>query len=76
MDLILEEVCISAALALVGTIAVVYAVITMLNKEAKEKGLSEKGYDFGSVVEIALTGFVTFFVLIFYELYLKGRRWI
>ena len=74
MDLILEEVCVSAALALVGTIAAISFSISSLNKEAKEKGLSEKGYDFGSVVAGSVVGFFTFFVLIFYELYLKGRR--
>jgi len=76
MDLILEEVCISEGVALVGTIAVVYGGISAFNKEAKEKSLSEKGYSFGSVVAGSLIGFATLFVLIFYELFLKSRRWI
>ena len=74
MDLILEEVCISAGLALVSITVSIYYAISLFNKEAKEKGTSEKGYDFGSVVAGSVIGFFTFFVLIFYELYLKGRR--
>ena len=74
MDLILEEVCISAGLALAGTTVCMYYAVSFFNKEAKEQGTSEKGYDFGSVVAVWVIGFFTFFVMIFYELYLKGRH--
>lgn len=76
MDPILEEVCISAALALVVTIAFLYGAISSFNKEAKEKGLLEKGYNLGSVVAGAVIGFFTLFVLVFYELFWKSRSWI
>lgn len=65
MDPMLKDVCISAALALVGTVAFVYVGISELNKEAKEKGLSEKGYSLGSVVASAVIGFFMLFMLIF-----------
>jgi hypothetical protein len=50
MDLILEEVCVSASLALVGTIALVSISVFIMNKEAKEKGLVENEYNFESSV--------------------------
>ncbi|MBO2010744.1 hypothetical protein [Hymenobacter negativus] len=76
MDLVLKEILISAALALVVTVAFIYGAISSFNKDAKKKGSSEKGYDFRSVVAGSVIGFITLFWLIFYELFWQSRRWI
>jgi hypothetical protein len=73
MESILTDILLTAALALVGTTALVVLGIRVHNQEAKAKGLSEKGYSVGSVVVGFLVGFVTLFALIFYSLFLKGR---
>jgi hypothetical protein len=73
MNFLLVDVCITAASVpvIIGVLA--YIGVSSFTKEAKEKRLTEKGYSFGHVVAGALIGFVTLFVLIFYELFLKSR---
>jgi hypothetical protein len=73
MHSLIVDILVAAAIVLVGTLALICGGIYVHNKEAKEIGLSEKGYSLASVVVGFLIGFVTLFALIFYELNLKGR---
>jgi|GEM_PF-3506060 len=70
----LTEILIAAILALIFSVTGLSMGVYYLNKEAKEKGSSEKGYDFWSVVSGFLIAFVTSFFLIFYELFLKSGK--
>jgi hypothetical protein len=73
MESILTDIIIIAAVALVGAVAAVGLGVHVLNQEAKEKGLSEKGYSVWSVIVGFLVSFFTLSATIFYSLFLKGR---
>jgi hypothetical protein len=73
MHSLLVDICITAALAAVGTARMVYLGVSSFNQEAKEQGLTEKGYSFGSVVTGVIVGFISLFCSIFYALFVRGR---